>query len=276
MRCHNRFVPHRVVLFSAQAVLCVLIVALLVMAQTAHAGTPTECASWEHKAQQMEAQYSVAIVFDALEFPPHWQAYDPQWTPVPVGKRVAALRALAIDLARYDLDFLTAHVARVYIYDSLRFMNTPYGGTTDAGNKWLYIHADWLGDTGVHGHAMGLHHELSSLVLNLHTAQFPDAAWRAAHDQHFGYVMEDAFYQKLLSGRTGTEGNPTLPGAGFLCDYGQLALEEDLNTYAQYLIAKPGNVGAARTNLSPCRAQSRAAAPVLPVGGVCRSTRRAI
>lgn len=222
--------------------LCGLIVALFALAQTAHAGTPTQSTSWEHKAQQLEAQHGVTIVFDALEFPPHWQAYDPQWTPVPIDNRVAALRALAIDLARYDRDFLAAHLARVYIYNSLVFMNTPYGGTTDAGNKWLYIHADWLGDTGAHGHAMGLHHELSSLVLNLHTAQFPDAAWRATNAEGFQYAMEDAFYQKLLSGRTGTEGDPTLYAAGFLCEYGQLALEEDLNTYAQYLIAKPGKL----------------------------------
>lgn len=219
--------------------LCGVIIALLMMAQTAHATTLTQGASWEHKAQQLEAQHGVAIVFDGVEFPPHWQAYDPQWTPVPANKRMAALQSLSIDLQRYDRDFLTAHVARVYIYDSLRFMNTPYGGTTDADNKWLYIHADWLGDTGAHGHAMGLHHELSSLVLNLHTAQFPDAEWRASNDQHFGYAMEDAFYQKLLSGRTGTEGDPALYAAGFLCPYGQLALEEDFNTYAQYLIAKP-------------------------------------
>ena len=217
---------------------CGLIVALLVMAQTAHAGTPTQDASWEHKAQQLDAQYGVAIMFDALEFPAHWQAYDPQWTPVPVGKRVAALRALGVDLARYERDFLTAHLSRLYIYDSLQFMNTPYGGTTAAGNKWLYIHAAWLGDTGAHGHAMGLHHELSSLILNLHTAQFP-AAWRASNDERFGYAMEDAFYEKLLSERTGTEGDPALYAGGFLCEYGQLALEKDLNTYAQYLIAKP-------------------------------------
>ena len=34
-------------------------------------------------------------------------------------------------------------------------------------------------------------------------------------------------------------GNPRLYSQGFICDYGQVTFEEDVNTYAQYLIAKP-------------------------------------
>ncbi len=201
--------------------------------------TPLARAPWQRKVNQLHAVYKIDIAFDQLEFPAHWDVYHPQWTPLPVAQRMAALQALEIDLAHYDPHYLATHLSRVFIYDSLSFMSTPYGGTTDPGNKWLYIHAGWLGDTGEHEHAMGFHHELSSLILDLHQPQFSAEHWRAANPSTFTYSMEDASSEKLHSGRTGSTGDVSLYAAGFLCSYGQLALEEDVNTYAQYLIAKP-------------------------------------
>lgn len=194
---------------------------------------------WEEMAQDMETKYRIRIIFEPLVFPSDWLSNCPQWTAVQPENRLDALVSLDFDLAKYNPDFLVRHLSRVYIFQSLSFMKTPYGGTNDYRHKWLYLHENWLGDTGVNQNAAGFHHELSSIVFNMHRAEFQEDIWRSVNANGFDYAMEGASYEKLHSGRTSTIGNPRVYAEGFICEYGQLALEEDINTYAEYLIAKP-------------------------------------
>ena len=198
--------------------------------------------SWIERKHALEARYGIEIEFDDLEFPVDWMHLNPQWAPVPLSDRYQSLEHLETDLARYDPAFLGLHLTRLFVFRSLSFDGHSFGGTNDHRARWLYLHDAWLGDAG-HDYAMGFHHELSSILLKRHPAWFPEQQWRAANGAGFHYAFSTSTKENIASGRTNMRTDRESSRAGFVSEYGQLSLEDDFNTYAQYWIAKPSKLG---------------------------------
>ena len=199
----------------------------------------TSSGAWEQKKLELESKYGLGIVFDNVEFPEYWERFQRNWTPIPSDLRLSALNALEVDLAKYKPDFLKKHLNSIYLCRHLEFKGQTYGGTTDYTKKWLYLTALRLGDNGLHVHASGFHSEFSSILLNLYKSRFPIKLWKEFNLPTFKYIFEESSWRNLTTGKTKLIGNPRLYSQGFICDYGQVTFEDDVNTYAQYLIAKP-------------------------------------
>lgn len=195
--------------------------------------------SWQTQASQIEQRYGIAIEFEKIEFPPYWKGSSAKWIPIPEKKRSNALKKLKIDLSHYDAKFLNDHLNKIFLIYRLSFEGLPYGGTNDHFNKWIYLQDYWLGDNAAHKHAMGFHHEFSSIVLKMNKNKFNIQNWKNANPPDFWYRFNRSTSANIKSGRTQLVGNKELYDSGFLCPYGTLTMEDDINTYAQYMLAKP-------------------------------------
>jgi hypothetical protein len=204
-------------------------------AGVAAAGTgPDE--RWKTEKALIEQDFGVSVAFDRIEFPPYWDAWTPRWVSVPVPERLQALQRLRHDLSHYDPGFLQQHLKRIFLVYALSFKGQPYGGTNDHRYKWLYLQHYWLGSDSVRKKTMGFHHELSSILLKTYITRFDEHAWRNANVPQFEYTFARSLETNIQTGRTSLTGNEALYRQGFLCPYGTLTLEDDINTFAQYLI----------------------------------------
>jgi len=194
---------------------------------------------WQTRLARISQEYGIVVEFDDIRFPAHWDSWRPQWRVVPEQERIQALEKLRIDLSHYDPDFLQRHLNRIYLVHQLSFNGQPYGGTNDHINRWLYLQHEWLGDTARHGRAMGLHHEFSSILLKLYPDQFNARGWQQTNPARFEYAFARSLETNIATGKTSRAGGAILCQKGFLSPYGTLTLEDDINTFAQYLIAKP-------------------------------------
>ncbi|MDH3690310.1 MAG: hypothetical protein OEU36_12605 [Gammaproteobacteria bacterium] len=196
-------------------------------------------ARWHRMAYDLENQYGVHIEFDNFEFPLPWRAQGAVAKPSLAMFRPGVLNSLAVDLSHYPPEFLREHVSTIYVFRHLSIAGQPYGGATDTGKSAIYIHQDWLGDVGAYRDAMGLHHELSSLLLQSPQATALRQRWDGINPEGFSYRFGVSSWRNIAAGATDLIGSPSSYEVGFLCGYGQTSWEDDINTYAQYLIAKP-------------------------------------
>lgn len=198
----------------------------------------TSTGSWKKKKSQLQSKYGIDIVFDNIKFPKYWKTFEPKWTPIPRHSRWQVLNNLQIDLAGYEPSFLKENLNSIFLCRSLEFNDLAYGGTTDYSKKWIYLTDVCLGDNGLISEVGGFHHELSSILLALHKNSFPEQAWRRINQSDFEYVFEHSSSQNLTTDKTRLSGNEKVYLQGFVGHYGQLTFEDDVNTYAQYFIAK--------------------------------------
>ncbi|MEM7475251.1 MAG: hypothetical protein AAF483_09685 [Planctomycetota bacterium] len=204
-----------------------------------HASLSFAQSSWKEETIQVANEFGVTVVFDDVEFPDYWESWSPEWQAVPEDKRAVAVRKLKIDLAKYDPRYLRTHLEKVFLVDDLAFKKAKYGGTNDHLQKWLYLHHAWTGDDGSHAKAMGFHHEFSSIIYKTYKKDFDEDAWQKNNPEDFNYAFKESSDENLRSGRLGLLGSKELYQEGFVCEYGQLTLEDDINTFSQHLIAKP-------------------------------------
>jgi hypothetical protein len=144
---------------------------------------------------------------------------------------------LETDLKRYPADFIATNLRKIFIVSTLKIDGRTFGGTNYATERWLYIDDGWLGDSG-HSKAMGFHHEFSSILYRLYPDRFNDSAWLQNNPSGFEYAYRRSGSENIASGRTDVTGTPADYEKGFICEYGQLTFEDDINTYAQFLVAK--------------------------------------
>lgn len=185
----------------------------------------------------LERRYGVMISTGTIELP--GRRGEASYRKVPWFSRLAALRGLERDLSRYRPEFLKRHLGRVYVFRTLTIDGESFGGTYDPGQRAVYIAAAWLGDDDRGPEAMGFHHELSSLLIHRHPKAFSTTEWHALNPDGFAYRFQRSTSRNLASGRLDLSGNEQTYRRGFLCDYGTLTVEDDINTFAQYVIGKP-------------------------------------
>jgi len=211
-----------------------------VLALAAGTATPPVQEAWRAKKQELEARYGVQIVFDHPEFYTRPSVADQtRWKAPPVEQRLAILQKLEWDLSKYDPRWVRRSVERICLFDDLEYRSLGYSGTYDSNRRWLLLDVHWLGDTGRHADAVGLHHEFSSLLLKSLPDRFPTRAWKEVAPPSFRYTFEESSYRNLTTEKQRNIGDFDTYERGFICEYGELTFEDDVNTYAQYLMAKP-------------------------------------
>jgi len=194
-------------------------------------------AHWQPLQHQLEEKYGITIALENIEFPSSFRAQKAEYRLTLPVERASVLERLALDLSRYPEAFIGQHLKGIVILRSLEMNGLPYGGTYDVGSRRIFLDSGWLGDDGSKDEAMGLHHEFSSLLMRLNPGIFKIADWSALNPKDFEYRFAASSAANLTTNRLDLVGRPQLWEQGFLCEYGQLTLEDDINTFAQYLIA---------------------------------------
>jgi len=219
----------------------IMLLAVLVVVAAAAAGWYVH--DWQAAARlerDLEHRYGVLISTGKIELP--GRRGEASYRKVPWFNRLAALHALERDLGRYRPEFLKRHLRRVYVFRTLTIDEESYGGTYDPARQAVYIAASWLGDDDRYPEAMGFHHELSSLLIHQHPEIFAASEWKALNPDGFAYRFPRSTSRNLASGRLGLSGDEQTYQRGFLCGYGTLTVEDDMNTFAQYVIGKPARL----------------------------------
>lgn len=192
---------------------------------------------WKPGQIALEEKYGIGVLLQNIAFPPSFRAQKARYRLTLRFERAAVLDRLTLDLARYPTDFVREHLKEIVILRSLELNGLPYGGTYDVGARRIYLDSDWLGDDGSKPEAMGLHHEFSSLLMHRHPKVFRTREWAALNSEGFRYRFGTSSAANLRTDQLDLKGNPEIWEQGFLCGYGRLTLEDDINTFAQYLVA---------------------------------------
>ena len=188
---------------------------------------------------RLEDYYGIKIELNNYRLPSAWDTPDVVYRVVPWVSRQRVLSDLAYDLSRYDREFVAQYLSTIYLFSQMRLHGQEYGGTTYHSRKWLYLDYRWLGDRNQTDEAMGFHHEFSSLLLKLAGQSFDINQWRQLKPEGFEYQFHQSSWRNLAQGNLSLSGDEDDYLMGVLCGYGTSTLEDDVNTYAQYLLAKP-------------------------------------
>ena len=229
-------------------VVAVLVVAWLVF-QLALRYWPSS--HWHGALVDLEQRHGVRILLDEFDFPPAFRQGRARYRATLQFERASVLRRLSMDLSRYPPGFLRRYVDSIAVLRSLEIDGSSYGGTYDVPARRVYIVAGWLGDDGSREEAMGFHHELSSLLMKSNPDVFDVDGWAALNPAGFEYRFARSGSANLSTGMTDLVGGPPTWSDGFLCDYGQLTVEDDINTFAQYLVAPKARWPALSTEYPP-------------------------
>lgn len=221
----------------AGVVLVLVALPVLVALALLAAGRFWPDAHWQPALAELEQRYGIRIHLATASFPDRLRRQGTRYRLTLPFERASVLRRLAVDLARYPDRFVSAHLDGVVILRSLEIAGRDYGGTYDVATGMLFLDADWLGDDGDRAEAMGLHHEFSSLLLHRHAEVFDTRAWAALNPPGFSYRFAVSSAANLDSDQLDLVGDADTWSAGFLCAYGRLTVEDDINTFAQYLLA---------------------------------------
>lgn len=135
-------------------------------------------------------------------------------------------------LKKYPLQVLKADLKAVYVLAELRYSGVITSGTNSLSSVYLKIGDVKKGFTDAHIEGV-FHAEFSSILLRNHAPDLDQNAWDAVNPPGFKYLGNgvDAVKQKVA----GTALRDELHEQGFLVEYAQSTLENDLNGFAKML-----------------------------------------
>ncbi len=139
---------------------------------------------------------------------------------------------LGCALKKYPPQVLQAELKSVYVLAELRYSGVITSGTNSRTSVYLKIGDVKKGFTDAHIEGV-FHAEFSSILLRNHTQHLDKDTWNAVNPPGFKYLGNgvDAVRQKVA----GTVLRDELHEAGFLVEYAQSTLENDLNGFAKML-----------------------------------------
>jgi hypothetical protein len=182
----------------------------------------------------LERPVRVVTSADAAIFPESW------WNPpvlasgevLPEDQIQRARMILERAVAKYPSQVLQADLKAVYVLSELRYSGVITSGTNSRTSVYLKIGDVKQGFTDAHIEGV-FHAEFSSILLRNHTHDLDKDAWHAVNPPGFKYLGNgvDAVKQKVAA----TVLRDELHEKGFLVEYAQSTLENDLNGFAKML-----------------------------------------
>lgn len=182
----------------------------------------------------------ISFEFDATEFRREFPRANARWEPVPRegDQRLDLSDRVKFALRRYPDSMVESNLRKVILVQDLTIDGVTPSGTymPDARTVILNVHADAVSLEGVWLEQI-LHHEFSSILLHRYRARFPYKEWILANDPRFEYGAGG--YDAIRSGRANISLDSRYSRLGVLCQYGAADFEDDVNTYAQFMLGEP-------------------------------------
>lgn len=135
-------------------------------------------------------------------------------------------------LKKYPPQVLQADLKAVYVLAELRYSGVITSGTNSRTCVYLKIGEVAEGFTDAHIEGV-FHAEFSSILLRNHAGFFDKNAWQAVNPPGFKYLGNGVDAVRQRKARTVL--NDALHESGFLVEYAQSTLENDLNGFAKML-----------------------------------------
>lgn len=181
---------------------------------------------------------AVQFTFSRNIFPVSWrddrikangQAIDPKEVDRSLVIVTKALR-------KYPASTLQKELRTVYFVKSLEFFGVAYGGTNSNDALYLANNGASMGFTDLYLEQT-FHHEYSSILYRNHTSWFDEKGWTAINPSGFIYNDPENGVGAIRNNASSQELDTLLCKKGFLTQYSQSSLENDLNTFAQNLFS---------------------------------------
>lgn len=182
----------------------------------------------------LEKPVRVVTSADAAIFPESWRK-EPVLASgevLPDDQIKRAQMLLQRALKKYPPQVLHADLKAVYVLAELRYSGVITSGTNSRTSVYLKIGDVKKGFTDAHIEGV-FHAEFSSILLRNHAHDLDQDAWQAVNPSGFKYLGNgvDAVRQRVAS----TVLRDELHEKGFLVEYAQSTLENDLNGFAKML-----------------------------------------
>jgi len=165
-------------------------------------------------------------------FPGHW--YGPKINaevePLARTERQRMILILQRAFSKYPDPVLRENLERIYLFKTMKFYGVPFGGTNVA--KTVYMSDDENNPLfSDHFIENVFHHEFSSILKRNFARHFRSGAWEAINPVTFTYGAGGV--DAMLKGEASMAFDPPLFESGFLSQYSQASMEEDVNVLAQ-------------------------------------------
>lgn len=148
-----------------------------------------------------------------------------------------SFEAMRQALSKYPQTLLDNVLDRIYILKNLEFYGTSFGGTYCFDDVYLNNLGRGQGYTMLFLEA-SFHHEFSSILLQEYA--FPYNEWSALNPP--GFTYKDGGLSALINNTylsASLEEEKELNKQGFLNKYSISDIEEDINTYSEWIFSEP-------------------------------------
>ena len=184
----------------------------------------------------------VSFYYDASIFPPSWleapikasaEAIHPDETSRCKQILIKALR-------KYPVALLQRELQHIYFLHSMRFYNLDYGGTNSFDAVYLTDSGKEMGYNDLYLEQT-FHHEFSSILYRNYPNLLNQSAWMASNPPGFTYRDPENGVGAIRNNQSSQDLDTALCQLGFLTQYAESGMENDLNTFAQNIFSpSPG------------------------------------
>ncbi|MBL7731113.1 MAG: hypothetical protein JNM88_08045 [Chitinophagaceae bacterium] len=181
---------------------------------------------------------SIQFSYSLSVFPPSWQAAPVNAGGVQIDNNEVR-RSLEITiraLNKYPQNALRYDLRTIYFLKSMKFFGVGYGGTNSTNAVYLTNNGVAMGFTELYMEQT-FHHEYSSILYRNHPGWFDDKAWQANNPPGFIYNDPENGVGAIRNNASSQDLDSGFCKKGFLTEYSQSSLENDLNTFAQNLFS---------------------------------------
>lgn len=207
---------------------------------------------------------SLGFSEDRIIFPKNTDFLPEHWREEPISAAIVPLsdpsreivtQILTRAFSKYPPEILQQNLSKVAVVESLKFYGVAYGGTyIIAAQQIVLVYRPLF---TAQGFEQRFHHEFSSILLQKNKPEFDLNHWSSANSPGTAYrvdgvieepVQEQSESTKVLAEaqkKTGGSGaellnlDPDLMKLGYLTQYNQVSVEQDVNEVAAHLFTNP-------------------------------------
>lgn len=183
----------------------------------------------------------VNVVFDKTEgiFPDSWTTNQVKAKAEAIDTAEIARTTTVVQtaLAKYPATFLKKNLNTIYCLKKLYFFGVPFGATYFDKTKALYIANNGRRNGYTNRYIeQSIHHEFSSLLYLANKSKLDEKAWAACNPKDFIYTDDKGGgVTAIKNNADGTYFSDYYNKQGFLDQYSQTTLENDINQIAQQI-----------------------------------------
>jgi len=175
-------------------------------------------------------------------FPIDWRNDPIDATAKPIERREIRHSKLIIAKAlnKYPESIFKKNLKFVYFLKEMSFYNTGYGGTNSQDAVYLTNRGKYWGYTDQYVEQT-FHHEFSSILFRNNPSLLDTNLWKDANVPGFIYNDPKNGVGVIRDGKASQRLDTALCQIGFLTQYSESSLENDVNTFAQNLFCPEKN-----------------------------------